>query len=296
MIFKKRNFILTGLMLITFIILIYLLIPKERINPSLFSKKVTIKKPAINVLDKPDIFKGNLITKVYEAEKYSVVDLKPFAILIVGHNKIGFIFIKDGKEIKIKSKSKLIIKKNLDIYKEITKKEVIGNCKIGEEYKILKVIPKFCKIQIKDKEGWIYVGEPDNAWVEELNKVIADANFQIEKMKEEKLSTELREVSEEQEELEKIFKKGHLILWNRLGSKEEIEHSEVGPNLKCIGNISFKPAMFGNGFFSENNENYLVISNFKTFDPNCFTIEMWIKPNFGYNGKNTTDGEHHRLW
>lgn len=39
-----------------------------------------------------------------------------------------------------------------------------------------------------------------------------------------------------------------LVLWNRLGSQWEVEHSEVGPNGVITGSINYLPGKFGDGF------------------------------------------------
>ncbi|MGD9367694.1 MAG: hypothetical protein PVH87_18485, partial [Desulfobacteraceae bacterium] len=46
------------------------------------------------------------------------------------------------------------------------------------------------------------------------------------------------------------FAGGNIVLWNKLGSAEEMANSEIGPNGSLYGSIDFVPGRFGNGFSS----------------------------------------------
>jgi hypothetical protein len=72
-----------------------------------------------------------------------------------------------------------------------------------------------------------------------------------------------------------------LILWNKLGSIEEVTNSEVGPNGKVIGPIDFGLVKFGNGVIpKEGNFESGVDFPSSIFNPESGTIEFWMKAFF----------------
>jgi len=73
-----------------------------------------------------------------------------------------------------------------------------------------------------------------------------------------------------------------LYLWNKLGSLEESNFSEVGPNGSVLGNVSFENCQIDNGSYYDQ---YGEATSFNltpndTYDFQSGTIECWIKPNF----------------
>jgi hypothetical protein len=86
------------------------------------------------------------------------------------------------------------------------------------------------------------------------------------------------------------------ILWNRLGSNQEILNSDYGPNLNFYGggswpdvsaNPAYVPGVFGNGltigpgsYGSEDREHNVVWNNLNQYlSPDHGTIEVWYKQN-----------------
>jgi len=83
-----------------------------------------------------------------------------------------------------------------------------------------------------------------------------------------------------------------LILWNKLGSLQQIENSEVGVNGKIIpenSDILFSSVKFGDGLKvnTTNEQTARVYFSFDQTSPNdAWTVEMWHKPehNSDYTG------------
>jgi hypothetical protein len=78
---------------------------------------------------------------------------------------------------------------------------------------------------------------------------------------------------------------GELILWNKLGSVDEVQHSAVGPNGHIVGTVLFEPSQHGNGFRSApRTGDPNVPDNFVRFHlpklGSQGTIEFWYHPNW----------------
>jgi hypothetical protein len=76
-----------------------------------------------------------------------------------------------------------------------------------------------------------------------------------------------------------------LVLWNKLGSDDQIQNSEIGPNGMIIGNISYFPAKFGNGFKPQERtgdhnipDNFIKYENLNLSQKGC--IEFWYQPDW----------------
>jgi hypothetical protein len=70
-----------------------------------------------------------------------------------------------------------------------------------------------------------------------------------------------------------------LLLWNKLGSAQEVQNSEVGPDGNEIGTITYAPVKFGNGFKPCTDRSAIQFPNsVLSRDNGC--IEMWVKPEF----------------
>jgi uncharacterized protein YcfL len=71
-----------------------------------------------------------------------------------------------------------------------------------------------------------------------------------------------------------------LVLWNKLGSVDEVTHSLAGPNLTFSGNatdnIVFESAKYDNGFRSESRWRGVEVPA-ASLDPNRGCYEMWFK-------------------
>ncbi|NTV51391.1 MAG: LamG domain-containing protein [Candidatus Firestonebacteria bacterium] len=71
-----------------------------------------------------------------------------------------------------------------------------------------------------------------------------------------------------------------LLLWNKLGSVDEVTHSLVGPNLTFSGNATdnlvFEPVKYGNGFRSENRWRGVEVPA-AMLNPARGCYEMWFK-------------------
>jgi hypothetical protein len=71
-----------------------------------------------------------------------------------------------------------------------------------------------------------------------------------------------------------------LLFWNKLGSLEELQNSEVGANLIVEGNIGFMPAIDGNGFFSTGHwylgNRIIIPANGLQLSPQEGTIGAWV--------------------
>jgi len=72
-----------------------------------------------------------------------------------------------------------------------------------------------------------------------------------------------------------------LMLWNKLGSDEEITHSEIGENGTIVGtSYAYEPGKFGDGYVRKDvGQNYIAFPA-SILDPltERGTIELWINP------------------
>jgi hypothetical protein len=70
------------------------------------------------------------------------------------------------------------------------------------------------------------------------------------------------------------------VLWNKLGSLDEVQNSEVGANFVVEGNVGFTDGVFGNGFFSTGHwylgNRIIIPENGLQLDPQGGTIEAWV--------------------
>lgn len=76
-----------------------------------------------------------------------------------------------------------------------------------------------------------------------------------------------------------------LVLWNKLGSEEEVRHSEVGPNGEIVGEVLFELGQHGNGFRSaQRTGDPNIPDNFIRFPLSGLgpqgTIEIWYHPDW----------------
>jgi hypothetical protein len=74
-----------------------------------------------------------------------------------------------------------------------------------------------------------------------------------------------------------------IVLWNRLGSVEEVTHSPIGPSGEIIGGLQYLPGQFGNGFCplprtGNHNfpDNYVRVDGLGLGQQGC--IEFWYQP------------------
>lgn len=71
-----------------------------------------------------------------------------------------------------------------------------------------------------------------------------------------------------------------LVLWNKLGSLDEVQNSEVGANFVVEGNVGFTDGVFENGFFSTGHwylgNRIIIPENGLQLDPQRGTIEAWV--------------------
>ncbi len=75
------------------------------------------------------------------------------------------------------------------------------------------------------------------------------------------------------------------LLWNKLGSDAEVQNSEVGPDGTIVGDISYYPGMFDNGFKSDpRTGDHNLLDNYIAFDGLSLgqqgTIEFWFQPDW----------------
>ena len=66
------------------------------------------------------------------------------------------------------------------------------------------------------------------------------------------------------------------ILWNKLGSAGEVTSSEIGQNGAWTGTPTYSACKFGNGSYSNNIGNYILIPD-NDFDQDNFIFECWLK-------------------
>jgi hypothetical protein len=76
-----------------------------------------------------------------------------------------------------------------------------------------------------------------------------------------------------------------LLLWNKLGSREEVENSEVGPNGVIAGDIEYLPCKYGLGFKPlPRTGDHNIPDNFIDFEAlnlgNQGCIEFWYLPDY----------------
>lgn len=76
-----------------------------------------------------------------------------------------------------------------------------------------------------------------------------------------------------------------LLLWNKLGSQWEVEHSEVGPNGIIVGQLAYPAGRYGSGFrpmprTGDHNipDNYVEFHGLQLPPTGC--IEFWYHPNW----------------
>ncbi len=67
-----------------------------------------------------------------------------------------------------------------------------------------------------------------------------------------------------------------LILWNKLGTEDEILHSEIGESLSWTGSEEYQDCQYNMGSYSNDNSNYITFPG-TGFTPNAFTVEFWLK-------------------
>ena len=76
------------------------------------------------------------------------------------------------------------------------------------------------------------------------------------------------------------------ILWNKLGSEDEVTHSEIGPNGDLVGAMNYLPAHDGNGFkpeqlnpgYYDTPTNYVDFQNLQLSQRG--SIEFWYWANW----------------
>ncbi len=82
-----------------------------------------------------------------------------------------------------------------------------------------------------------------------------------------------------------------ILLWNTLGSRQEIENSKIGPNGTVFGSgIQFVPGRFGNGFTSGTSSTGPDFGLWEQINPNYDergTVEFWWKPDRDYDEGNS---------
>ncbi|MBN1578554.1 MAG: hypothetical protein JW913_18470 [Chitinispirillaceae bacterium] len=82
-----------------------------------------------------------------------------------------------------------------------------------------------------------------------------------------------------------------LVLWNKLGSQDEVENSEVGPDGFIYGTgTNFVTGQFGNGFTSGSANSGPNFGLWETINPDYNlrgTVEFWWKPARDYNEGNS---------
>lgn len=76
-----------------------------------------------------------------------------------------------------------------------------------------------------------------------------------------------------------------LLLWNKLGSAEEVQNSEVGPDGVIVGDIEFLPCKYGNGMkplprTGDRNipDNFIDFEALNLGNQGC--IEFWYQPDY----------------
>lgn len=67
-----------------------------------------------------------------------------------------------------------------------------------------------------------------------------------------------------------------LLLWNRMGSRDEIAGSEVGPDGTCVGG-TFGSGKFGQAFVVRYDQNRQVTFPAEEFNAGAGCIEFWVK-------------------
>ena len=77
----------------------------------------------------------------------------------------------------------------------------------------------------------------------------------------------------------------NVLLWNRLGSDVEVTNSEIGPDGTIVGDISYFPGKFGNGFKPDiRTGDRNIPDNYVRFDGLNLgqegTIEFWFQPDW----------------
>ena len=79
------------------------------------------------------------------------------------------------------------------------------------------------------------------------------------------------------------------ILWNKLGSDAEVTGSEIGPDGIIVGDISYLPGMFDDGFKPDPRtgnpnipDNYISFENLNLGQEG--TIEFWFQPDWVNGG------------
>lgn len=83
---------------------------------------------------------------------------------------------------------------------------------------------------------------------------------------------------------------GNLVLWNKLGTQDEVENSAVGPGGEIVGG-SFISGVFGNAYVADYNENELLSFPTVLFPYPAGAIEFWAKL-IGFPSTTGWGGEH----
>ena len=86
-----------------------------------------------------------------------------------------------------------------------------------------------------------------------------------------------------------------VVLWNKLGSQQEIENSEAGPDGTIVyGTLIFSPGKFGNGFTSQDGKGKsgVYLGPWENINPDYHlagTVEFWWKPARDYDDDGQPD-------
>ena len=87
---------------------------------------------------------------------------------------------------------------------------------------------------------------------------------------------------------------GDVVLWNKLGSPQEVAKSEVGPGGTIYnGPLTFVPGKFGNGFTSQGSAKGVDFGSWYSINPDfnlSGTIAFWWKPPRDYNENSVYTG------
>ncbi len=73
-----------------------------------------------------------------------------------------------------------------------------------------------------------------------------------------------------------------LVLWNKLGSIDEVKNGEKGPGFRIKGTPSFEASRYSNGIYFEKGVEYIYTPSY-IIDKDKGCIEFWWKPDYDYN-------------
>jgi hypothetical protein len=86
------------------------------------------------------------------------------------------------------------------------------------------------------------------------------------------------------------------INMNRLGNAAQIANGIKGVAWSWNGSATYSAGKFGNGMYTNNTANWLSTASDDGFDPNDFSISMWVRTDWSITNGVPSDATNHAFW